>query len=226
MSLAIRFTFLALLFLAVTLRAQESGKPTETKTYPAADLEFFESKVRPILVKRCYECHSAAKADPQGGLRLDSHAAVLKGGDTGKAIVPGDPKKSLLIDTINYGELYQMPPKTKLPPDEIAILTSWVEKGAPWTPEAEQSAANAKKFDLEARKKAHWCWQPVADPALPAVRAPEWCRDPLDRFILAKLEQQQITPAATAERHALVRRAAYDLTGLLPDSAKPIRELV
>lgn len=221
MSIAIRLSLLLLFILTVTSRAQENSKPATTNTFSAADLEFFESKVRPILVKRCYECHSAEKADPQGGLRLDSHAALLKGGDTGKAIVPGAPKKSLLIDTINYGELYQMPPKNKLPPEEIAILTTWVEKGAPWTPETEQSAADAKKFDLAARKKAHWCWQPVSDPTIPAVQSPEWCRDPLDRFVLAKLEQQKIAPAGTAERHALVRRAAYDLTGMLPDPTKP-----
>jgi hypothetical protein len=221
MKSAIRILMVFVLALLGYLRAQEIDKPVTRKSFTAADLEFFESKVRPILVKRCYECHSAEKADPQGGLRLDSHAAVLKGGDTGKAVVPGDPKKSLLIDTINYGELYQMPPKNKLPPEEIAILTTWVEKGAPWTPETEKSGADAKKFDLEARKKAHWCWQPIADPALPAVKSPEWCADPLDRFILAKLEQQGITPAVVAERHALVRRATYDLTGLLPDASKP-----
>lgn len=220
MSVVIRLVLL-LLMTAASLRAEEQSKPAVPQTFPAADLEFFESKVRPILVKRCYECHSAEKADPQGGLRLDSHAALLKGGDTGKAIVPGDPKKSLLIDTINYGELYQMPPKNKLPPEEIAILTTWVEKGAPWTPEADNSNNTAKKFDLAARKQSHWCWQPIADPALPAVQAADWCRDPLDRFILAKLEQQKITPAGLAERHALVRRAAYDLTGMLPDATKP-----
>lgn len=221
MPAAIRHALLLLLALTTSVCAEDKDKPATAKTFAAADLEFFEAKVRPILVKRCYECHSAEKADPQGGLRLDSHAAAMKGGDTGKAIVPGDPKKSLLIDTINYGELYQMPPKNKLPPEEIAILTTWVEKGAPWTPETEKSGANAKVFDLAARKKAHWCWQPVADPPLPPVKSLDWCLDPLDRFILAKLEQQQIAPAGIAERHALVRRAAYDLTGLLPDPAKP-----
>ena len=220
MAFAIRLLLLLITFFLVPVRAAENEKQ-EAKTFSAADLEFFESKVRPILVKRCYECHSAEKADPQGGLRLDSQAAAMKGGDTGKAIVPGDPKKSLLIDTINYGELYQMPPKNKLPAEEIAILTTWVEKGVPWTPETEKNGADTKKFDLEARKQAHWCWQPILDPALPDVKSPNWCLDPLDRFILAKLEQQGIAPAALAERHALVRRAAYDLTGLLPDPTKP-----
>jgi hypothetical protein len=212
-----------LLFVVIAwpLRAAETAKLAPTPTFAAADLEFFETKVRPILVKRCYECHSAEKADPQGGLRLDSYQAALKGGDTGKAIVPGDPKKSLLIDTINYGELYQMPPKNKLPPEEIAILTTWVEKGAPWTPETKESGNADKKFDLAERKQAHWCWQPMADPAVPSVQDVDWCRDPLDRFILAKLEQQKITPGGLAERHALVRRAAYDLTGMLPDASKP-----
>src|SRR5437762_3551606 len=100
-----------------------------------AGVEFFEKHVRPILVARCYECHSDKTAKPKGGLRLDSRAATLRGGDTGPAIVPGKPKESLLIDAINYGELYQMPPKSRLLADEIAALTKWVEIGAPWPQE-------------------------------------------------------------------------------------------
>ena len=97
-----------------------------------AGIEFFEKQVRPILVARCYECHSGTAKRLEGGLRLDSLAAAMKGGDTGPAVVPGKPKESLLVDAINYGELYQMPPKSRLPAEEIATLTKWVEMGAPW----------------------------------------------------------------------------------------------
>ena len=96
--------------------------------------EFFEKKVRPILVSRCFDCHSGKLADgaktPKGNLRLDSREAALKGGDTGPAVMPRKLKESLLVDAINYGQLYQMPPKTKLPAEEIATLTKWVEMGS------------------------------------------------------------------------------------------------
>src|SRR3954468_1460752 len=119
---------------------------------PAA--EFFEKQVRPILVARCYECHSDKAAKLKGGLRLDSRAAALKGGDTGPAVVPGKPKESLLIEAINYGELYQMPPKSRLPAEEIAMLVRWVEIGAPWPEEkgGVSTADNTAEFDLAKRK--------------------------------------------------------------------------
>ena len=127
-----------------------------------AGVEYFEKHVRPILVGRCYECHSAKAIKLQGGLRLDSREAALKGGDTGPAIVLGKPKQSLLVDAINYGELYQMPPKSKLPKPEIDVLTRWVEMGAPWPEESAPVAGTKKRFDLEARKASHWCWQPIS----------------------------------------------------------------
>src|SRR5437763_16176053 len=111
---------------------------------PAADesnLEFFEKQVRPILAARCYECHSGRVTKPKGNLRLDSLALALKGGETGPAIVREKPKESLLVDAINYGDVYQMPPKGKLPVDEIAALTKWIELGAPWPDEKPTSTA-------------------------------------------------------------------------------------
>ena len=103
---------------------------TSTAKSDPSDVEFFEKKVRPILITRCQGCHGADKQ--KGGLRLDARATVLAGGSTGPAVVPGNPKESLLVDAINYGETYQMPPKSKLPPEEIATLTEWVQRGAPW----------------------------------------------------------------------------------------------
>ncbi len=181
-----------------------------------AAIEFFERQVRPLLVERCLECHGRGDVD-QGGLRLDSRSALLKGGDTGAAIVPGEPKQSLLIDAINYGELYEMPPKSKLPQAEIAILTKWVSMGAPWPHDDGRNAAAAEEeFDLHKRRQEHWAWQPIADPAIPEIQRNEWPRQTLDAFVLARLEQQGLEPARQADRRTLIRRLYFDLIGLPP----------
>jgi cytochrome c553 len=183
--------------------------------------EFFEKQVRPILVERCYECHSGKSEKIKGGLRLDSRAAAIKGGDTGQAVVPGKVQESLLIDAINYGELYQMPPKSKLPAQEIAVLTKWVERGAPWSEDsAAASKAAAGDFDLAKRKAEHWCWQPIKDVPPPSVRNEAWVKQPLDRFILAKLEERGLSPAPQADPRTLLRRAYFDLLGLPPGEAE------
>ncbi|HZN33246.1 MAG TPA: PSD1 and planctomycete cytochrome C domain-containing protein [Pirellulaceae bacterium] len=193
---------------------------------PAADgagEEFFEKQVRPILVSRCFECHSAKSVKLQGGLRLDSRAGVLKGGETGPAIVPGKPKESLLVDAINYGALYQMPPKTKLPPDDIVVLTKWVEMGAPWPADPPVTAAGAvtKAFDLQKRQAEHWCWQPIQEPAVPAIpNAKSPIPNPVDAYILEKLQSRGLSPAPPADRHTLLRRVYFDLIGMPPSPAE------
>jgi hypothetical protein len=200
-------TLLLGLALAVPVAADDSG------------LEYFEKQVRPILVARCYECHSGSAKRLEGKLRLDSLAAALKGGDTGPAVVPGKPKESLLVDAINYGELYQMPPKSRLPAEEIATLTKWVEMGAPWPQEDASAAVAASKsdFDLAKRKAEHWCWQPLSNPAVPALRDPQSAiRNPIDAFILAKLHEKGLSPAPPADPHTLLRRVYFDLIGLPP----------
>jgi hypothetical protein len=182
-------------------------------------LDFFEKQVRPLLVQRCYECHSGHAKELQAGLRLDSRGAALAGGDTGPAVVPGKPNKSLLIDAINYGELYQMPPKSKLPPEEIDTLTKWVELGAPWSDEKDAQKASSGtvvSFDLAARKAAHWAWHPIEKPALPAVRDTKWPAGNVDHFILAKLDEKGLRPAAAADKRTLIRRAYFDVVGLPP----------
>ncbi len=185
--------------------------------FDAAALEFFEKEVRPILAARCHECHSGKSEEPKGGLRLDSRAAILAGGDTGPSVDLAAPKKSLFLDAINYGDLYQMPPKSKLPAREIAVLTRWVEMGAPWPAEDGATAALAKQeFDLQSRETSHWAWQPVQDPAPPVVQNKAWPRQTLDAFVLAKLEQSGLAPAADADRRTLLRRLSFDLIGLPP----------
>jgi hypothetical protein len=200
--------------------------PAEEAEFDGAALEFFEKSVRPVLAQRCFECHSGAVEEPKGGLRLDSREAALAGGDTGPAIDAEAPKKSLLIDAINYGDLYQMPPKSKLPEAEIAILTRWVEMGAPWPKEDGKAASLAKEeFDLAARKASHWAWRPVGQVAPPAVKDASWPIQPLDAFILANLEGKGIGPAAPADRRTLLRRLYFDLIGL-PPSPEEVKAFV
>src|SRR5262245_48039224 len=185
--------------------------------------EFFEKQVRPILVARCFQCHSAKSVKLQGGLRLDSRVGALKGGETGPAVVPGKPKESLLVDAINHGALYQMPPKTKLPADEIIVLTKWVEMGAPWPVEtATATTTNASKaFDLQKRKTEHWCWQPIQKPVVPQIPDPKsQISNPIDAFILDKLHARGLAPAPPADRRALLRRVHFDLIGLPPTPAE------
>lgn len=183
-----------------------------------ADEEFFEKEVRPILVARCYECHSAKKTEPAGGLRVDSRESLLQGGDTGAAIKPGNAKESLLIDAVNYGDVYQMPPKTRMPAAEIAVLVKWIDLGAPWPkdPTPTGPAGSVKKFDLAQRKADWWCWQPIQTFAPPPVNDAAWPKQDLDRFILARLEAANLPPAPQADKRTLIRRASFTLIGLPP----------
>jgi hypothetical protein len=193
--------------------ARGEGEP---KADDPAVVEFFEAKVRPVLVARCLECHGAAKH--KNGLRLDSREAALKGGITGPAVVPGKPEESPLVEAINYGEFLQMPPKSKLPGEEIASLTKWVAIGAPWPGAGEHGpkpAAAGRPFDLKARAQ-HWSFRPIRDPQPPPVARADWPRSPVDRFLLAALEAKGLTPARDADRRTLIRRATFDLIGLPP----------
>jgi hypothetical protein len=185
----------------------------------AADREFFESKVRPILVERCYECHSTGAKSVRGSLLLDSREGWRKGGDTGPSIEPGNAEESLLIQAIRYDDpVLRMPPKGKLADAEIALLTEWVKRGAP-DPRDEAPAAHApassRVINLEEERK-HWAYQPLAKVSPPAVRDESWCRTDIDRFILAKLEEKGLTPTREPARHVLIRRASFDLIGLPP----------
>ena len=184
---------------------------------PAA-AEFFEKRVRPLLIERCQSCHGADKA--KGDLRLDSRSAMLKGGGNGPAAIPGNPAESLIIDAVNYGDLVQMPPKSKLPAAEIATLTKWVEMGAAWPgPDAPPTAAPSKGFDLKERAR-HWSFRPIRPVDPPAVQDAGWPATPVDRFVLAGLEAARLRPAADADRRTLIHRASFDLIGLPPTPAE------
>ncbi|MBL9200416.1 MAG: DUF1553 domain-containing protein [Opitutaceae bacterium] len=185
----------------------------------ASDLQFFETKIRPILADKCYNCHSKAGDKVRGGLLLDSREALLHGGNTGPAIVPGNPDKSLLIQAVRYkDEDLQMPPKgEKLSDQQIADLTEWVRRGAP-DPRVPAVGASGKSY--AGVGKNHWAFQPVKKPALPEVQNKSWLKNPIDNFVLGKLEANGMTPNAQADKATLIRRLYLDLIGLPPHPAE------
>ncbi len=183
----------------------------------AEDADFFESKVRPVLVERCYECHSAKAEKPKGHLLLDTREGTLKGGDQGPAFVAGDPDRSPLVKAVRWAdEDFRMPPKKKLSKDEIAALEEWVKRGAP-DPRATRPAGG---MDF-AKARQHWAFQPVKDPPIPAIKAKTLVASPVDAFLLAELEKRGLTFSPPSEKLPLLRRVTYDLTGL-PSTAEEI----
>jgi hypothetical protein len=178
-----------------------------------AGFEFFEKHVRPLLVENCYKCHSAEAEKLRGGLRLDTREGVLKGGDTGPVIIPGDPEKSLLIKAVRHtSDDLKMPFKSaKLPDDKIEELVAWIKMGAP-DPRAGQAQLPATNVS----GRGHWAFQPVREPVPPPVRNKRLVQTPVDNFLLAKLQDKGLTYSPRADKRTLLRRATYDLTGLPP----------
>jgi hypothetical protein len=180
-----------------------------------AGIDFFEAKVRPVLVAHCYPCHSHQATKHRGGLYLDSREALLRGGDTGPAVVPGKPAASLLLKAVRHaaGDLKMPPaPAAKLPAAVIADLEQWIAMGAP-DPRAAEKTATGIDFAAASR---HWAYQPLRPPVLPAVKDGAWYVTAIDRFVLAKLEARGLTPSGRADWRTLIRRAYYDLIGLPP----------
>src|SRR6266487_3815847 len=172
-------------------------------------IELFEKRIRPLLVEHCYKCHSAQSEKIKGGLLLDTREGALKGGDTGAAIVPGDPEKSLLIKAVRHTDKeLQMPHKDKkLPEAQIADLVTWVKMGAPY-PRASESRTGG----IAAKAKSWWAFQPVQPPKVPGAAD----RNPIDAFVDEKLSAASLKKAPLAKRRSLLRRATFDLTGLPP----------
>ena len=205
------------MFAASTHAADESS---------AEDLKFFESKVRPVLIARCVKCHGATQQ--KGKLRLDSREAVLAGGESGPAVVRGQPAESLLIDAINRGSL-EMPPDAPLKENEIDILTDWVRRGLPWSVvDGHSKVLEAGGKGITDADRQYWAFQPIRDPAVPDLKSQIAnsksqisdlkfpIRSPIDAFIAARLQADGMTPAPEADKRTLIRRLAFDLTGLPP----------
>ena len=202
------------LWLALSLVA---GTPPMLRAAPldgsdAKGVEFFEKKIRPILANTCYQCHSRQSKKVKGGLLLDSHEGLLKGGDSGPIFVTGDPDKSLLIKAVRYkDEDLRMPPDgKKLTGAQVADLEAWVKMETPLP------GAGAQEDKITASARTHWAFQPVKRPAVPTVKNQRWVQSPVDAFILAKLEPTGMQPAQPADKRTLIRRATYDLIGLPP----------
>jgi hypothetical protein len=219
LSISLAATFLAC-HLGRTAQAADPAPPTKE------GLDFFEAKIRPVLVQQCYECHSEVKKKIKGKLRVDDLASLLKGGESGKpSIVPGDPDKSLLItaivyedkDTDSHDALLMPPPKNgkprKLPANVINNFKQWIKMGAPYPRAAHAQASPADP-------KQHWAFVSPREPAIPQVKQTSWARNAIDRFVLAKLEAQNLHPSNPADKRTLIRRATFDLTGLPPTDAQ------
>ncbi|MFN7627062.1 MAG: DUF1549 domain-containing protein, partial [Pirellula sp.] len=181
--------------------------------------EFFEKKVRPILAERCWGCHSAEAGDSKGGLRLDHGTLIGQGGDSGPAVVAGNPEDSLIFQAVNY-QGYEMPPDGKIPASEIEILRSWIANGATWPDEPVPEGTGEKEaFDLAARKASHWVWRERSHASPPAIDPSEdnWSQSDIDRFVLKKLLDEGLRPNSQADRRTLVRRLYLDLIGTPPN---------
>ncbi|MEJ7616693.1 MAG: PSD1 and planctomycete cytochrome C domain-containing protein [Pyrinomonadaceae bacterium] len=185
--------------------------------WPETNEEFFAARVKPLLTAKCVACHGPES--PQRNLRLDSREAIIKGGASGPAVVPGDPDKSLLVASVRYTHnRYQMPPGGKLSEREVADLEKWVKNGAAWS--AASAETTRGEYVISHEQKSFWSFQPLKMSPAPATARKEWSRNPVDRFILAKLEEKDLTPAERTDKLTLIRRATYDLTGLPPTPAE------
>ena len=218
---------------SAAIRANAEIPAPAASANPVADpagFEFFEKRIRPVLVQSCYKCHSERSDKIKGNLVLDSLQGALRGGDTGPAIVPGHPEKSLLVQAIGFkNDDLQMPPKNPLPATAVADLTQWIKMGAPWSGQQAAPAAAAGPTGVLANydrlRKEHWAWQPLHDPPVPAVKDSNWAKGAIDPFVLAQLEAKGMHPVADADRRTLLRRVTFDLTGL-PPSPEAIESFV
>ncbi len=205
---------LPILLLCVSVPHTPAAEPaTPVPNQTATAVAYFEKHVRPLLIRRCYSCHSAQAKPLRGNLRLDTRTGWQTGGESGPAIRPGRPNDSLLIQSVRYDDdSLQMPPKKKLDPADIRILERWVAAGA----------ADPRTDDPKTGRRgtrSHWAFRPIATPAVEPVDATgpmKWIRTPVDRYVLARLTAASLTPADSATRRVLLRRVCFDLTGLPP----------
>jgi hypothetical protein len=207
-----------ILLLAVGLGL--TGSPPAFSGEPRQRAEFFEARVRPILVEHCTRCHGAKKQE--SGLRLDSREGLLKGNDAGPVVTPGHPGESPIVEAVRYGGAVKMPPAGKLPDQAVADLVAWVEMGAPWPealPSSKGSLASSGVPDataIAAAARRHWAFRPVRDVSPPTVQEATWPNNSIDRFVLARIEAAGLSPSPQADRRTLIRRVTFDLIGLPP----------
>lgn len=190
--------------------AVESPAPFEP-----AKIEFFEKKIRPLLVDNCFNCHSADNGG-KGELRVDDRLGLIEGGRRGAAVVPGHPESSLLIKAVRHQGGLEMPPKKQLTDDQIADLERWILDGAAWPAIVVPADLTAPNPEYDSLRREHWAWQPIASPKPPSVSNESFVLNDIDRFVLAKLEEKGVLPVSDADKLSLIRRVTFDLTGLPP----------
>ncbi len=202
--------------------ADEKGPPR----FAAGDIEFFETSIRPLLAKHCFECHGPGKQE--SGLRLDSRAGLIAGGDNGPVAIAGDPANSRLVRAISHTSPLRMPPAGKLGDDAVAALTRWVKLSMPWPESAAPLRPNTQGttgFRITPEDRAFWSFRPVMPPRLPAVQDAAWAKTAVDRFVLARLEGAGLRPSPPADPYTVIRRLTFDLTGL-PPTPEEVAEFV
>ena len=207
--LLMRCGILSIAIMLATGSAWAAGPPVERQR-----LDFFETKIRPVLVQHCYKCHAADSRKFRGGLLVDSRQGLLKGGESGPAVVPGDLEESLLISALK-DDGFEMAPEGKLPPAVIVDFEKWIQRGATDPRRATNQVARPKAIDIEAGRK-HWAYHPFQAPTIPKIKNTACPSNDIDRFILARLEAAELKPGADAKRIVLVRRLYFDLIGLPP----------
>lgn len=202
-------------FVSVSISA-ETSQSGSVPRFSSEQLEFFEKSIRPLLAAHCYKCHSGHSKRLEGGLRLDSRSLILKGGDTGPSAKLKNPHDSLLLEAVRYESL-EMPPDSRLKKEQIDLLSRWIEMGLPWPDEKTPvKAGTSEIFDLQKRRGEHWAWQPIKNVSPPTVKNKTWSTQPLDQFILAKLEEHKLQPSQPADKRTMIRRLYFDLIGLPP----------
>jgi len=204
-----RFAFL--IAATLVLPATFGGSFALGESLSGDELALFENKIRPVLVKHCYACHSADAKEIGGKLRLDTREGMRRGGESGAVLVNNRPDESLIIQALRFDGL-EMPPGNPLPESVVHDFVKWIERGAP-DPRVSTPTGKEEPHDEPVQL---WSLQPVLDPAVPAVSDAAWPRDPLDHFVLAKIEAAGLAPTRDADARTLVRRLYYDLTGLPP----------
>ncbi|MBX5495847.1 MAG: PSD1 domain-containing protein [Bryobacteraceae bacterium] len=207
---------MAKLGLRLTLSALALGSLFGAHPANEEQREHFEMKVRPLLASECYACH---RQSAMGGLRLDSKKGLLEGGKHGPAIVPGKAEESLLIQAVTHShDRLKMPPQRKLKPEQIDILKAWIKDGAYWPEDdaPQTESAQSSEYVISPEQRAFWSFQPIKKTEPPQVKDASWPRGPIDRFILARLEQEGLRPVKPADKRTLIRRATLDLIGLPP----------
>jgi len=205
--------FILCTIMLVTFLVGKQATRAAEPEFPPEQLKFFEEKIRPLLSNECYACHSAGKQE--GELRLDARSLMIEGGESGPAIEPGKPEESTLIEAVRY-ESFEMPPAKRLSEDKVELLTKWVKMGAPWPAGEKIEESRDEWAERVESGKHHWAFQPLKEKNVPEIPNDDWSNAAVDRFVLNKLIQNNMSPAPAASKKQLIRRVTYDLTGLPP----------